>query len=94
MRAEGDLLALLGRHEHEREKETDRERERETEAAVSLRPQDTRLRLPRCMRAYAGCETGVMAAVKIRVESRWLSGYLILTAAPQHLASLPPSNAP
>lgn len=38
MRAEGDLLALLGRHEHEREKETDRERERETEAAVSLRP--------------------------------------------------------
>lgn len=62
MRAEGDLLALLGRHEHEREKETDRERERETEAAVSLRPQDTRLRLPRCMRAYARgetrCETG------------------------------------
>lgn len=54
MRAEGDLLALLGRDEHEREKETDRERERETEAAVSLRPQDTRLRLPRCMRAYAG----------------------------------------
>lgn len=57
MRAEGDLLALLGRHEHEREKETDRERERETEAAVSLRPQDTRLRLPRCMRAYAGWDT-------------------------------------
>lgn len=31
---------------------------------------------------------------EIRVESRWLSGYLILTAAPQHLTSLAPSNAP
>lgn len=31
---------------------------------------------------------------EIRVESQWLSGYLILTAAPQHLTSLAPSNAP
>lgn len=99
LHARGRRLARIIRERRTREGERDRQRKgkrdrssgelaaaRYTLAAAALHARVRGVR--------HGAKRGVMAAVKIRVESRWLSGYLILTAAPQHLASLPPSNAP